>query len=80
MREAIDQPGYRKRYGRRIPIIEAVFADIRYCKGMCRFMVRGREKVKIQWKIYCIVHNRGKCGMVVRKKLAGQGEKGKGNR
>jgi hypothetical protein len=32
--EAIDKPGYRKRYGRRIPIIEAVFADIRYCKGM----------------------------------------------
>jgi hypothetical protein len=80
MREAIDQPGYRKRYGRRIPIIEPVFAEIRYCKGMCRFTVRGREKVKIQWKISCIVHKIGKCGMAVRKKLAGQGEKGKGNR
>jgi hypothetical protein len=47
---------------------------------MCRFTVRGREKVNIQWKLYCIVHNIGKCGMAVRKKLAGQGEKEKGNR
>jgi hypothetical protein len=71
MGEAIDKPGYRKRYGRQIPIIELVFADIAYCKGMCRFTVRGREKVKIQWKIYCIVHTIGKCGMAVGKKLGG---------
>jgi hypothetical protein len=71
MREAIDKPRYRKPYGRRIQIIEPVFADITYCKGMCRFTVRGREKVNIQWKLYCIVHNIGKCGMAVRKKLAG---------
>ena len=43
MREAIDKPRYRKLYARRLHIIEPVFADIRYCKGMGRFTVRGRE-------------------------------------
>ena len=71
MREAIDKPRYRKLYARRLQIIEPVFADIRYCKGMGRFTVRGREKVNIQWKLYRIVHNIGKCGMAKREKLAG---------
>ena len=52
MREAIDKPRYRKLYARRLQIIEPVFADITYCKGMGRFTVRGREQVNIQWKLY----------------------------
>jgi len=42
-------------------IIEPVFADISYCKGMDRFTYRGRKKVNIQWLLYNIVHNIGKC-------------------
>ena len=71
MREAIDKPRYRKLYSRRLQIIEPVFADITYCKGMGRFTMRGREKVNIQWKLYCILHNIGKWGMAKREKLAG---------
>jgi len=61
MREKIDNPAYRELYSRRQQIIGPVFSDIEYCKGMGRFTPRGREKVDIQWKLYCIVHNIGKC-------------------
>jgi transposase len=61
MREKIDNPAYRELYSRRQQIIEPVFSDIEYCKGMDRFTMRGREKVDIQWKLYCIAHNIGKC-------------------
>jgi hypothetical protein len=61
MREKIDNPAYRELYSRRQQIIEPTFSDIAYCKGMDRFTLRGTEKVDIQWKMYCIVHNIGKC-------------------
>jgi hypothetical protein len=68
MREKIDTPKYRKLYSKRMQIIEPVFADITYCKGMDRFTLRGQRKVNIQWKLYCIVHNIGKCAAAVKKK------------
>jgi hypothetical protein len=61
MKEKIDSPVYRELYTRRQQIIEPVFSDITYCKGMDRFTLRGTEKVDSQWKLYCIVHNIGKC-------------------
>jgi hypothetical protein len=54
MRKKIDSPAYRELYSRRQQIIEPVFSDIEYCKGMDRFTLRGREKVDMQWKLYCI--------------------------
>ena len=57
MREKIDTPEGRKIYGRRIGIVEPVFGNIRSCKRMDRFTLRGRTKVNIQWKLYCLVHN-----------------------
>lgn len=57
MIEKIDTPYGRKMYSKRMGIIEPVFANIRYCKGMNRFTLRGKEKVNIQWMLYCCVHN-----------------------
>lgn len=57
MREKIDTPEARKRYGRRAGIVEPVFANIRYCKGMDRFTYRGKKKVNTQWNLFCLVHN-----------------------
>jgi transposase len=68
MREKIDMPKYKKLYSKRMQIIEPVFADITYCKGMDRFTLRGQKKVNRQWKLYCIVHNIGKCAAAVKKK------------
>jgi transposase len=68
MREKIDNPAYRELYSRRQQIIEPTFSDITYCKGMNRYMLRGEEKVDTQWKMYCIVHNIGKCKKALMKK------------
>jgi transposase len=57
MREKIDTPEGRKIYGKRIGIVEPVFGNIRSCKRMDRFTLRGKIKVNIQWKLYCLVHN-----------------------
>ena len=71
MRRKIDNPAYRELYSRRQQIIEPVFSNITYCKGMDRFTMRGKEKVGIQWKLYCIVHNIGKCIRPLMKKFGG---------
>jgi transposase len=64
MKDKIDDSKTRKIYGRRMQIIEPVFADITYCKGLNRFTLRSKMKVNIQWLLYCIVHNLGKCARV----------------
>jgi hypothetical protein len=61
MRKKIDDPAYRELYSRRMQIIEPVFADITYCKGMNRFSLRSKIKVNIQWLLFCMVHNIAKC-------------------
>jgi transposase len=39
---------FKEKYVRRIGIVEPVFANIRYCKGLDRFTLRGKEKVNGQ--------------------------------
>ena len=61
MREKLATEECQARYAHRIQIVEPVFADIRYCKGLDRFTLRGKDKVNGQWQLYIIVHNLGKC-------------------
>ena len=61
MKGKIDDPVNRELYSRRMQIVEPVFANITHHKGMDRFTLRTREKVNIQWKMFCIVHNIWKC-------------------
>jgi transposase len=61
MRKKLETMEYQEKYTDRIQIIEPVFANIRYCKGLNRFTLRGKDKVNSQWLLYCIVHNLGKC-------------------
>jgi hypothetical protein len=44
-------------YSKRIGTGEPVFANIRHALGLDRFTLRGKRKVDIQWKLYCMVHN-----------------------
>ncbi len=57
MREKIDTPEGRRKYEKRFGIVEPVFANICSNKRLKRFTMRGREKVSVQWKLYCLVHN-----------------------
>ena len=52
---------YQDKYAYRIQIVEPVFANIKYCKGLDSFTLRGSRKVNGQWKLYCIMHNLSKC-------------------
>jgi len=61
MRKKIDNPAYRELYSRRMQIIEPVFANMTYCKGMNRFTLRTQKKVNTQWLLFTIVHNMWKC-------------------
>ena len=61
MRKKMETEEYQDIYANRIQIVEPVFANIRYCKGLNRFTLRGEEKVNSQWLLYCMVHNLGKC-------------------
>ncbi len=57
MKRKIDTPEGRKVYSKRLGIVEPVFGNIRACKRMDRFTLRGQKKVNIQWMLYCLVHN-----------------------
>ena len=57
MKKRIDSPEGRLLYGRRFATVEPVFGNLRYNKGLDRFTLRGKKKVDVQWKLFCLVHN-----------------------
>ncbi len=57
MKYKIDSTLGRFIYSKRIGTSEPVFANIRHALGLDRFTLRGKRKVDIQWRLYCIVHN-----------------------
>jgi transposase len=57
MKKRIDSPEGRVLYGRRFATVEPVFGNLRYNKRLDRFTLRGKAKVDVQWKLFCLVHN-----------------------
>jgi len=57
MKDRIDSPEGRARYADRFGVVEPVFGNLCYNKGLTRFTLRGQPKVDGQWKLYCLVHN-----------------------
>jgi transposase len=57
MKRKIDTLRGRLIYNKRLATIEPVFAHIRSTLGLDRFTLRGKKKVNIQWRLYCMVHN-----------------------
>jgi transposase len=53
----IDTEKGRKIYAQRMAIVEPIFGNIRIQKRMDGFTLRGKDKVNIQWVLYCMVHN-----------------------
>lgn len=62
MKQKIDTKEGRATYSKRLGIVEPVFGNIRAQKGMDQFTLRGKRKVNVQWKLYCLVHNLEKIG------------------
>ncbi|WP_457572118.1 IS1182 family transposase, partial [Desulfovulcanus sp.] len=57
MKRKIDSVAGRAIYAMRLAIGEPPFAHLRYILGLDRFTLRSKQKVDIQWKLFCIVHN-----------------------
>ena len=57
MKARIDTPEGRSQYAARFGVVEPVFGNLCYNKGLRRFTLRGRAKVDAQWKLFCLVHN-----------------------
>ncbi|MEW8487258.1 MAG: IS1182 family transposase [Candidatus Thiodiazotropha sp.] len=57
MKEKIDSVKGRITYSDRIGIIEPVFAHIKHTLGLNWLSLRGRNKVKGQWLLWCMIHN-----------------------
>jgi hypothetical protein len=51
MQRRIDEPANRARYAKRFAVVEPVFADLQYNKGLDRFTLRGRTKVDVSVQV-----------------------------
>jgi len=58
-RNLLSEEGQRLRARRGVEV-ESVFARLKHNWGFRRFMLRGLEKVKIEWGLLCIAHNMAK--------------------
>ncbi len=47
----------RKRYGLRKELPEPVFGQIKQARGFRQFLLRGKEKVRAEWRFICTGHN-----------------------
>ena len=57
MKTRIDSDTGRHMITRRFATVEPVFGNLRGNKQLCRFSLRGQQKVDGQWKLYCLMHN-----------------------
>jgi len=57
MKHRVDSDVGKRIYAHRMSVVEPVFGNIGYNKGLNRFSLRGKTKVNGQWQLYCLVHN-----------------------
>jgi transposase len=57
MRRRLQQGGWRSRYRLRKQTVEPVFGQIKECRGLRQFLLRGLAKVKGEWSLACTAHN-----------------------
>lgn len=57
MRRKLRTKKGKQKYKLRMTSVEPVFGQIKECRGLRQFLVRGLEKVRSFWRIDCAVHN-----------------------
>src|SRR3989440_12917168 len=76
MAAKVRTPEGKALYARRKVVVEPVFGQIKEARGFRRFLLRGLEKVRGEWRLVCLTHNllkiwryaariRGGCGCAV---------------
>ena len=72
MRRKLKTKQGRKRYGLRKELPEPVFGQIKQARGFRQFLLRGKDKVRGEWRIICTGHNVLKLFGACRTGLVGQ--------
>lgn len=57
MRQRLAQGARRSRYRLRKQIVEPVFGQIKHGRGFRQFLLRGENKVAVEWSLLCTAHN-----------------------
>ena len=57
MQRKVDTEEGREIYSHRLGLIEPVFGHLTSAIGIKGFRLRGKAKVNLQWKLYCLLHN-----------------------
>ncbi len=56
-RATLATPAGRAAYAKRKQTVEPVFGQIKECRGLRRFLLRGLRKVTGEWTLWCLTHN-----------------------
>jgi transposase len=57
MKQKLKTEAGRELYRMRKAIVEPVFGQIKEWRGFRRFLLRGLQKVRAEWKLICLTHN-----------------------
>jgi len=57
MAAKVRSPAGQALYSRRKVIVEPVFGQIKEARGFRRFLLRGLDKVRGEWRLVCVGHN-----------------------
>lgn len=57
MRARLRRGGHRSRYRLRKVTVEPVFGQMKECRGLRQFLLRGLAKVRLEWSLACTAHN-----------------------
>jgi hypothetical protein len=57
MAAKVRTPEGKALYARRKVIVEPVFGQIKEARGFRRFLLRGLENIRGEWRLVCLTHN-----------------------
>ena len=57
MAAKVRTPQGRALYARRKVIVEPVFGQIKEARGFRRFLLRGLDNIRGEWRLVCLTHN-----------------------
>jgi hypothetical protein len=57
MAAKVQTPAGRALYARRKVIVEPVFGQIKAARGFRRFLLRGLDNIRGEWRLVCVTHN-----------------------
>jgi transposase len=57
MREKVGSEDGKRIYGKRASTVEPVFGTIKAAMGLRQFLLRGIEKVRLEWDLVCLAYN-----------------------